>query len=361
MDWRVNMPEWMIYGATGFTGALVVAEAVRRGHRPLLAGRSAERLAPIADKYDLPFAAFDLTDAAALASAVAQVKVVYHCAGPFVETAQPMIQACLHAGVHYLDITGEIPVYQYLFAQQADPRSAAITAISGVGYDLIPSDGLLRYVAEQVPAPTHAQIVIGAFASSGGGIGASAGTVKSLVGLSAELGMVVRRDNQLVQRWPDSRRFRTLDGDKSALAIPWGDVEMGYHTAAIPNITCYLTLPRLTQLGMQMSMFAAPLLKIKAARASLNRLIERLFTGPSESARQQGRSTLYARVWNAQGQMAQAWMETAEPYHFTALAAPLVVEQVLHDPPHRVCSPARALGADFALRIAGTKRYDRLP
>jgi len=353
--------EWMIYGATGFTGELVVAEAVQRGHRPLLAGRSAARLAPLADKYGLPLVAFALTDAAALANAVAQVKLVYHCAGPFVETAQPMIQACLQAGVHYLDITGEIPVYQYLFAQQADPRSAAITAISGVGYDLIPSDGLLRYVADQVPAPTHAQIVIGAFESSGGNLGISAGTAKSLVGLSATLGMVVRRDNQLVPHWPDSRRFRTLDGDKSALAIPWGDVEMGYHTAAIPNITCYLTLPRLTQLGMQMSVLTAPLLKLKAVRSAADRLLERVFKGPSADSRAHDRTTLYARVWNAQGEMAQAWMETAEGYRFTALAAPLVVERVLRDPPHGICSPAGALGADFALSIAGTKRYDQIP
>ena len=40
------MATWMIYGANGYTGPLLAEEAVRRGHRPILAGRSAEKLKP---------------------------------------------------------------------------------------------------------------------------------------------------------------------------------------------------------------------------------------------------------------------------------------------------------------------------
>ncbi|MEO1644032.1 MAG: NAD(P)H-binding protein, partial [Chloroflexota bacterium] len=106
---------WMIYGATGYTGQLVVAEAVARGHRPLLAGRNPEKLATLADTYDLDFVAFQLNDPTVIAEAIADMDVVYHAAGPFVYTSEPMIRACLATHTHYLDITGEIDVFEQTF------------------------------------------------------------------------------------------------------------------------------------------------------------------------------------------------------------------------------------------------------
>ena len=100
---------WMIYGAYGYTGRLVALNAVRQGQRPLLAGRSAEKLAPLAERLGLDWVAVDLADQAALRQAIGRVELVYHAAGPFVRTSAPMIDACLATGAHYLDLTGEIP------------------------------------------------------------------------------------------------------------------------------------------------------------------------------------------------------------------------------------------------------------
>src|SRR5437763_12192275 len=107
---RVAMaePRWLLYGAYGYTGALVAEEALRRGHRPLLAGRSAAKLAPLAERLGLDDVAVDLADAAALARALEGVDLVFHAAGPFAHTAAPMIRACLSAGASYVDITGEL-------------------------------------------------------------------------------------------------------------------------------------------------------------------------------------------------------------------------------------------------------------
>ena len=52
---------WMIYGANGYTGRMIVAEAVRRGLRPVLAGRNAAELEALAKPHDLPVRAFPLT------------------------------------------------------------------------------------------------------------------------------------------------------------------------------------------------------------------------------------------------------------------------------------------------------------
>ena len=103
---------WMIYGATGYTGQLVVEEAVRRGHRPIIAGRNPDKLDVIADKYDLDYVAFRLDDENTIAEAIADADIVYHAAGPFIHTAEPMIRACLATKTDYLDITGEIDVFE---------------------------------------------------------------------------------------------------------------------------------------------------------------------------------------------------------------------------------------------------------
>jgi hypothetical protein len=114
--------EWMIYGANGYTGHLVAAEARRRGLNPVLAGRRAGPIKKLAAELGLPMRVFGLDDAPALAAAIADMAVVANCAGPFAVTSAPMIDACLTSRAHYLDITGEIDVF---LAEQA-PRSVML-------------------------------------------------------------------------------------------------------------------------------------------------------------------------------------------------------------------------------------------
>ena len=106
------MSRCLIYGANGYTGELIAREALRRGLRPMLAGRDAAAIAALASELGLPGRTLGLDDPAALADALAGCRAVLHCAGPFSATAAPMISACLAAGVHYLDITGEIDVFE---------------------------------------------------------------------------------------------------------------------------------------------------------------------------------------------------------------------------------------------------------
>ena len=91
---------WMVYGANGYTGRMIVAEAVRRGLRPVLAGRNAAELRDMGTQYDLPVRAFPLDDPNSVRAAVDGMKLVLHCAGPFSATAAPMLEGCLAAGAH---------------------------------------------------------------------------------------------------------------------------------------------------------------------------------------------------------------------------------------------------------------------
>src|SRR5262245_34876010 len=108
---------FMIYGANGYTGELIAREAKARGLQPMLAGRNAEAVAALARELGLEHLPLGLDDAGALDRALAGFTAVLHCAGPFSRTAGPMAAACLRARAHYLDVTGEVEVFEKLAAR----------------------------------------------------------------------------------------------------------------------------------------------------------------------------------------------------------------------------------------------------
>ena len=134
--------DWMIYGANGYTGQLMVEEAIKRGYRPVLAGRSRETIEPLAQKYGLPARVFALDKHEAVVMGLRGMELVLHCAGPFSKTASPMVKACLEVGAHYLDITGEIDVFAHCHALDAEAKQRGIVVLPGSGFDVVPTDCL---------------------------------------------------------------------------------------------------------------------------------------------------------------------------------------------------------------------------
>lgn len=349
----------MLYGAYGFTGRLLVAEAVRRGHRPVLAGRNAALLAELGTRYDLDWLALDLNYAPRLEKTVDRFDLVLHAAGPFTVTSEPMIRACLAGRTHYIDITGEIQVFENTFKHDAEAKARGIGLLSGGGFDIVPSDCLARYVADQVPGATHLETAIHALAS------VTSGTVKSgLANLdTAHKGSLIRRDNRLVSRplGKDSRKVRFSDGRERVVSpFPWGDLVTAARTTGIPNITSYLALPRIPGLSL-IAGSSARLLAMSPVRRVANRAANLAFRGPDEETQHTGRTYLYARAANDDGQAAEAWLETVEVYRFTALAGVQLVERILSSNPTGAITPAGAFGADFVLGIEGSQRFDALP
>src|SRR5438046_2539911 len=136
------MADVMIYGANGYTGELIAREAVARGLRPILAGRTADAVGGLARDLGLEPRVFALDDSAAIDAHLRGVGVVLNCAGPFARTALPLADACLRAGAHYLDITGEIDVFEALTARDAQAKAAGVMLLPGCGFDVVPSDCL---------------------------------------------------------------------------------------------------------------------------------------------------------------------------------------------------------------------------
>ena len=131
------MSDWLIYGANGYTGTLIAQEAVSRGLRPVLAGRS-QAVAEMATRLGLPHRVLGLDDAAAVREGLAGMTAVLHCAGPFAHTYRAVADACLAGHVHYLDVTGETGVFEGLAALDAAARAATVMLLPGVGFDVVP-------------------------------------------------------------------------------------------------------------------------------------------------------------------------------------------------------------------------------
>src|SRR6516164_10180234 len=145
------MSSLLLYGANGYTGRLIAREAVVRGLHPVLAGRNAAAVSELARQLGLEHRVFALDDAAATRAGLAGMTAVLHCAGPFARTAGPMADACLEAGVHYLDITGEISVFEMLAARDTEAMAAGIMLLPGAGFDVVPSDCLAAHLHRRLP------------------------------------------------------------------------------------------------------------------------------------------------------------------------------------------------------------------
>ncbi|HET9332225.1 MAG TPA: saccharopine dehydrogenase NADP-binding domain-containing protein [Gemmatimonadota bacterium] len=347
---------WAIYGAYGYTGRLIAEEAIRRDHRPLLAGRDPARLKPLGEELGLEWRAFGLEDPVALVRAVEPLDLVLHAAGPFARTSSSMVRACLQGRTHYLDITGEVPVLESIYSRDADARAAGIALLPAVGFDVVPSDCLALHVASRVGEPRELEIAI---APSGR---ASAGTTRTVLASLAgrrTLGLE-RRDGRLIERGiGETRRVRFSDGrEREALVgIPWGDLASAYRTTGARDITILMASRPMKRIA-RLAPVAGRLLAIGPLERLAEAAVARAVAGPDERARREGRSYLWARAADADGREAEAWMETAEGYRFTALSAVACVERTLSERPSGALTPAGAFGADLALSIEGTVRSD---
>jgi short subunit dehydrogenase-like uncharacterized protein len=337
---------------------LIIKEAMRRGHRPVLAGRNAAKLAVLSERHDLDWLALDLNYPDRLVKTVQRYDCVLHAAGPFVNTSDPMIRACLAEKTHYLDITGEIPVYENTLRHDRQAKARGVALISGVGFDIVPSDCLAAYVAQQLPGATQLETAI----NSGSGL--SAGTAKSLLGMVNyfDSGALVRRDGCLVGQ-PFGRGGKKVRFSNSkvrhVIPIPWGDLVTAYHNTGIPNITSYLAFRKRPGFGL----IADPALKLSMSppfRRLTTAALEQLFKGPDHDARQRARCYLWACARKENGETAEAWLETPEAYHFTAVCAVRCVEEVLTRKLTGALTPAQAFGTDFVLTMAETRRLDSL-
>ncbi len=404
---RDDVRPWLLYGAYGYTGRLLAMEALRRGHRPILAGRREEPLQALAHELEgrtprglarelghpeavahrreaehapgvdpeapLPrseWRRFSLDHPGTLRRELEGVSAVLHAAGPFLHTAPPMLEACLEVGAHYLDITGEVPVFERAFGLHQRARDAGVVLLPGVGMDVVPTDAAAGLLAEALPTGRRLELAI----HSPGG--PSAGTLKTIVdGLPG--GLLVRRDGRLEGASPGRREFRRevdfgpepqegpmagrLGGRRSVAPYTWGDLATAWRTTGVGHVTCYMTTSRWQ---VRLLPVALPLLRAAMSVGPVRRLARRAAdrgpAGPSLEHRRTGRTRVWGRMEDDERRWSEVVLELPQGYRFTAVAGVRALEEVLARPGLRgAVTPAGAFGHGWVLGLPELEVVER--
>ncbi len=349
------MKKILVYGSYGYTGQLIVEQAIKAGLQLILAGRDENQLRAQAEKYKLEYRAFTLDNTAALDSALQEADAVLHCAGPFVLTFRQMAEACIRNKKHYVDISGEIEGFEALAAMDEDAKRAGVMLLPGGGFDVVPSDSLIVYTAGKLPSATHLELYIKSIGS-----GVSRGTARSGIENSHRQGRI-RRDGKIVSVpnvW-DSKLVDFGRGPSRLVTMGWGDVSTAYHSTGIPNVTVYMSFPKAMIQMMKFTRVAGPLLYTRAARDFIKWLIGIFFAkGPSRKQNETGFSLMIAEVSDGT-KTVRAKLRTPEAYCLTALTSVEIMKRILSgDYKTGFQTPSKAYGADFILQFDGVQRED---
>lgn len=338
------MSDFLIYGATGFTGKLTAELAVERGLKPVLAGRSADKVARLGARLGLEHRAFSLDDPAEVRRGIDGMAAVLHDAGPFAITSAPMVDACLATGTHYLDITGELTVFEAVHARDAEAKDAGVALIPGVGFDVVPTDCLAAVLAEALPGATHLEL-----AFIGLGARPSAGTTKSAVGMFGHAMGAVRQDGEIrkVGVGYKERDIPFPSKTRHASSIPWGDVSTAYYSTGIPNIVVYMGMKPARVRWLKRLSRLQPLFRSGLVRRAAKRVVEMTVEGPDAAARASARSEVWGEVTNAAGDRVSGSLVCPEGYTFTADSSLRAVVALLDSELTGALTPSKAFGADF--------------
>lgn len=345
------MSDMLIYGATGYTGRLIVERALARGIRPVIGGRSASAVAKLAARHGLRSRVFDLD--AKIAGKIAGVGTVLHAAGPFSRTSTPMLEACLEVRANYIDITGEIDVFEAIAKHDQAARSSGIVLLPGAGFDVVPSDCLAAHVKRRLPSATRLDIVIGGLS------GVSRGTAKTMAEGIAR-GIRVRADGIIVETGDVPRGTADFGGGlRPTVGVSWGDVATAYHSTGIPDIRVFFEATSQIERALAMPHWLRRLLSGVTGQHIVRAVINRLPAGPDDAARATGRAIIIALAEDPEGARVTSQLETPEAYHLTAQTAVEIARRVdAGEVTPGFHTPSTAFGPDFVLGFGGVSRRD---
>jgi short subunit dehydrogenase-like uncharacterized protein len=348
---------WIIYGAYGYSGQLVAELAREHELTPVLAGRDAAKLRALADELGCEHRVFDLVDPQEIAEQIHDIDCVIHCAGPFSATSAPMIEACLLAGSHYFDITGEIQVFEYAHSERIDQaaRDAGIVVCPGIGFDVVPTDCIAKKLADEMPDATCLNL------GFHGNMSISPGTAKTIVESLGD-GTNARRNGKLVSIPADVRTIDYGRGPRRSVSVPWGDVSTAWYTTGIDDITVYWPATDAMIRGFRFADTVRPLLGLRALQYPLKAMIDWSVTGPSQDQRDRHPVNVWGEARNDEGDTVTARMTTRNGYTVTQLAPIAIIEHLFeHDVAGGSTTPALLMGKNFASSLEGSSeiRIDR--
>ena len=157
---NLNKYDFVIYGATGFTGKLVVEYAIKQYNNNnevswAIAGRNNEKLEHVQEKYNLPSdigkIVVDSNDQNSIDEMVSQTKCVLTTVGPYQLYGEKIIKTCISTGTDYVDLCGEPGfMHKIIFECSAEAKETGARVVFSCGFDSIPFDLGVLFVQEAV-------------------------------------------------------------------------------------------------------------------------------------------------------------------------------------------------------------------
>ncbi|MCH7827802.1 MAG: saccharopine dehydrogenase NADP-binding domain-containing protein [Bacteroidetes bacterium] len=345
--------KFLIYGATGYTGKLMSEKAKELGLSPTLSGRNQDKLKQVAEPLGFDYEAVSLNDKNGLINLLNNFDLVIHTAGPFSGTAKPMVDACLKTKTHYLDITGEISVFERHKSLDSQAKEAGILIMSGVGFDVVPTDCLSVYMKKRMPDAEQLNISIGGLSKI------SAGTAKTAIENIAK-SFIIRRNGKIIQlKKPLYSKADFGKGEVETVSVSWGDLATAYYSTGIPNIAVFFQLTTQTKKIIMMNRLLKWFLSLPPLQKKLKSMIEKKFKGPDKTERETAKAIIFAEAVNSMGEKVVSKLITPEGYKLTCITALEIANRVLNgNIKTGYFTPAELFGTDLITDIDGVELTD---
>jgi short subunit dehydrogenase-like uncharacterized protein len=343
---------FLLYGANGYTGELIARYAIQYGMHPLLAGRSEGPLSQLAARLNLSYKMVSVNDGSALKDLLSSFSLVVNAAGPFVHTAHPMIDACLKTGVHYIDINGDINVFEAIKAYDKAAKEKNIMLLPGAGFDVVPTDCMALHLKKQLPDAKKLKL---AFASLGGGI--SHGTAMTVINKLGS-GGAVRSDGKIEWRPLGHHGLKINYGEKRifSMTIPWGDISTAYTSTGIPDIEVYTAIKPGVYYLMKMQGLFNWLLRSEKVRNIIRQKVSKRPPGPGDEQRNKAKSLVWGEVSNGIGHTVSSHYSCADGYTLTAHACCIIARKILEGNfKAGYQTPSSCFGEKLVCEIPGTE------
>jgi short subunit dehydrogenase-like uncharacterized protein len=328
-------PNWMLYGAYGRTGRSILDEALRRGHRPVLAGRDAAQLADLARETGLKTECLQLDDGRALRAALSSVDSLLLAAGPYSHTGPVMRAACIDAGCSYLDVNAEIDDFVAALDCDQRARAAGVAVIPGVGYGVVFAECLAAQVATRLPSATWLRLSL------------ATRTAGSSRAATLSKAAALQTHPIAFATWRAPRA--DANGMRFA-AAPLAELVAAQRSTGIRNIVTGIPMSRLAAVVMRVG---GPVIgRVLQWQASRSRATKGpALPNPTGSMR----SRVWAEAGDDSGAYVAARLESGEGYQAAAAAAVLAVERQLQERRAGAFTPVQAFGPGFAGLVPGTR------
>jgi short subunit dehydrogenase-like uncharacterized protein len=373
----------VLYGATGYTGALTAQAMVASGARPVLAGRDqsrlsalAARISPAGDGPELETAVVAAPGPRPLRDLIGAGDVLVSTAGPFMKVGRPVVAAAVDAGAVYLDSSGEPPFIRQVF-EEFGPRAERTGAVllTAFGYDYLPGN-LAGALALQAAGPAATRVAVGYFVHGDIRGGTSAGTRASATGVLLEPGYAFRGGRIVTERTAahvtsfkvDGRNREAFStGSSEHFALPRLRRADGLPAQApLTDVDVYLGwLGRATRLVHYGSVLATPMSSLPGVRRALDvtaRRIQRSRAAPGPAGAI--RSDVVAVARDPSGRdLATVHLTGGDPYSFTASMLAWAAGQAAAGGvrPAGALGPVEAFGADLLARACADAGFRREP